>query len=228
MTTGEVRSLWDVEDEDSFPPVREMMVGPVSASDVSEFCGRYHYTGLGNNAHWRYGLWSGVVLLGVVAYNLPTRSTCVSVFGEEHLAHVWHMTRLVLPDAVPHNAESRLIGGSLALIRREYPHVWAVVTYAATDVGHLGYVYQATNAIYTGLGGHLRYWTDATGSRRAEHLGGVTVGTREIEAGWTRHVGGLKHRYVYILGSRTQRKARRALLKYDVLPYPKPIDDGAA
>src|SRR5271165_6799175 len=131
-------SLWDVEDQDSMPAVRDMTVGPVAPSDVQEFARRYHYTGVGNNACWRWGLWHGVVLLGVVSYNLPTRAVCASVFGSEHLERVWHMGRLVLPDAVPRNAESKLIGGSLRAIAREYPDVWAVLTYAATDAGHIG------------------------------------------------------------------------------------------
>src|SRR3954463_6555061 len=153
-------TLWDVEDAASMPHVRDTRVGHVSSADVQEFCHRYHYTSVGNNAMWRYGLWDGPMLLGVVAYNLPTRSVCASMFGEEYVDNVWHMTRLVLPDAALRNSESRLIAGSLRMIEEEHANVWAVVTYAATDAGHIGYVYQATNAIYTGTGGRPAFHTD--------------------------------------------------------------------
>lgn len=195
-----------------------MQIGPVSARDVREFTHRYHYTGLGGNAQWRWGLWRGAVLYGVVSYNLPTISTCVSVFGAEHKHQVWHMSRLALADAAPPNSESRLIGLSLRAVHAENPGVWAVITYADPSVGHIGYVYQATNAIYTGTGGHLNHWVDLDGNRRAEHMDGKTI---TAESGWTRHKGLPKHRYIYILGNKAERRQRLALLRYPSLPYPK-------
>ncbi len=204
------------------PNVRDMTVSPVSTRDVREFAHRYHYTVTGGNMTWRWGLWNGPVLHGVVAYNLPTRSACASVFGEEHLHRVWHMGRLICSDDSPRNSESRLIGGSLRAIAADHPDVWAVLTYAATDVGHLGYVYQATNALYTGEAGHSTIYEDASGARRSDYLGGAFVsGDRAVSLGWTRRTGGPKHRYVYLLGSKSQRRTARGLLRYPVLDYPK-------
>lgn len=218
----QIRSLWDVEDAETMPAVRDMQVGPVAPSDVQEFARRYHYTGVGNNLNWRWGLWHGPVLLGVVSYNMPTRSVCASVFGPEHLHQVWHMGRLILADSAPRNSESRLIGGSLRAIMREHPEVWAVLTYAATDAGHIGYVYQATNALYTGTGGDPVFYVDQAGQRRGTHLDGHAVtAERAAELGWTRMQGSVKHRYVYVLGTGRQRKERLAALRFPVLPYPK-------
>jgi adenine modification enzyme len=223
------RSLWDVEDIATMPAVRDMFVGPAATADVQEFARRYHYTGIGNNANWRWGLWYGATLLGVVSYNLPTRSVCASVFGTEHLDHVWHMGRLALAEDAPRNSESRLIGGSLRAIAIGHPDVWAVVTYAATSAGHIGYVYQATNAIYTGIGGRPSFCTDQDGQRRGTHLDGHFVSAaRAAQLGWTLHRDGAKHRYVYILGNKSQRRQRLALLQLPRLPYPKTLIAGAA
>jgi hypothetical protein len=224
--TGTILSLWDVEDVAAMPAVRDMTVGPVSTADVQEFARRYHYTGLGGNASWRWGLWHGPMLLGVVSYNLPTRSVCASVFGKENLHRVWHMGRLAVAENAPRNSESRLIGGSLRVIRHDHPNVWAVLTYAAIDAGHIGYVYRATNALYTGLSDvrSVRYYTDRDGKRRATRLGGQFVNaSRAIELGWQLQQGERKHRYVYILGSRTERRHRLALLRLPQLPYPKEL-----
>jgi hypothetical protein len=217
-----IPSLWDVEDQEQMPKVRDMTLGPAPPSDVREFAARYHYTGLGNNINWRWGLWHGMVLLGVVCYNLPTRSVCASVFGPEHLEHVWHMGRLAMADRAPANSESRLIGLSLRAIEREHPGVWAVLTYAATEVGHIGYIYQATNAIYTGPAGDPFYYVDQAGKRRGTHLDGHAVtADRAAQLGWTRQRGRVKHRYVYVLGNRAERRQRLAMLAYPRLPYPK-------
>lgn len=219
-------SLFDVEDVsvDQMPPVREMTVGPVSFRDVQEFAARYHYTHAARNALWRWGLWHGAVLYGVVAYNLPTRSVCESVFGPDHWAHVWHMTRLAMAEHAPHNSESRLIAGSLREIKRLHPGTWAVLSYADIELGHTGFVYQATNAIYTGTGGDPIFHLDQDGNRRGTYLSGNVGVKRAAALGWTRHVGQAKHRYLYLLGSKTQRKNLRRLLRLNEHPYPKPDD----
>lgn len=214
-------SFWDVEDgEDaSIVKVRDTTLGPVATRDVQEFCERYHYTHTGGAMAWRYGLWHNVTLLGVVAYNLPTRETCESVFGAEHFEHVWHMGRLAMSDDAPRNSESRLISLSLKAIQREHPHVWGVLTYAASSAGHIGYVYQATNALYTGEGGTgaLTY-VDQKGRQRPNHH---INRAQALARGWTPMQPGIKHRYLYVLGNKTQRRERMRLLLLDQHPYPK-------
>lgn len=215
-------TLFDIEHTQHIPKPRDMTVHPATTKDVDEFCRRYHYTAQGGNKTWRYGLWHNHTLYGIVSYNLPTRETCESVFGPQHHQHVWHMGRLALPDIAPRNSESRLIAGSLKLIEQHHPHVWAIATYAATDVGHIGYVYQATNAIYTGIAGHTTYYTDPTGARRSDYLAGNWISPqRATELGWTKQQGTGKHRYLYILGNRRERRIRQQMLRWPTLPYPK-------
>lgn len=215
-------SLWEVEDADTqVPKVRDMIVAPVGVADVNTFGRRYHYSLSGGSALWRWGLWHDATLYGVVAYNTPTRPVCEAIFGVEHVDKVWHMGRLALPDKAPHNAESRLIGGSLRAIQRDHPNVWAVLTYADTSVGHIGYVYQATNAIYTGTGGRPTFYLDAAGVRHSAHFGGYVTPARASVLGWTLHRSGEKHRYVYILGNKRERRDRLAQLRLPILPYPK-------
>ena len=224
MRDPEELALWDVEDLSTFPAVRDMTVSAVAHRDVIEFCRRYHYSNTGGSNLWNWGLWHGVYLLGVVSYNLPTRSVCDSIFGEDHWDHVWHMGRLAVADEVPKNAESRLIGGSLRAIEKQHPGTWAIVTYAATDVGHIGYVYQATNALYTGTGGDPTWFIDQEGRRRGRYLSGHVSDARAASMGWEKQAsGGPKHRYIYILGNKRERRERRALLRFPVLPYPKPV-----
>ena len=220
-----VPSLWDVEDTDaSAIKVRDMTVAPVEAKEVREFARRYHYTGHAGADLWRWGLWHGPTLLGVVSYNNGTKDSAASVFGEENKAHVWHMGRLALADECPRNSESRLIGGSLRAIAADWPEVWAVLTYAATTQGHLGYVYQATNALYTGVSAERMYYTDTKGRTMTQRPGRYQLKVADAAArGWTKHLGGVKHRYVYVLGSKTQRKERMRLLRLRSLPYPKEV-----
>jgi hypothetical protein len=214
-------SLWDVEDDTTTMRVSDMTVAPVGTRDVEEFCNRYHYAVTGGNMTWNWGLWHGVTLLGVVSYNLPTRPTCEAVFGPEHFDKVWHMGRLAMAEVAPHNSESRLIGGSLRAIRHGHPGVWCVLTFAATGQGHIGYVYQATNALYAGMTTARFFYTDTLGQRRSPKQGRNLRKADAESRGWTVQHEGPKHRYLYILGNQAERRSRMALLRYPLLPYPK-------
>jgi hypothetical protein len=224
MTDQRIVSLFDVDDVASFGAVRDMTVTKVGRSDVAEFCRRWHYTATGGNMTWSYGLWDGFTLCGVVSYNLPTMETCSVVFGSEHWSSVIHMGRLVCADDAPRNVESRLIAGSLKSLDVDRPETRAVLTYAAQDQGHLGYVYQATNAIYTGEAGHTDYYRDAKGTRRSDYLGGAFVSkSRAADMGWTHVKGAPKHRYLYLLGNKTKRRESLSMLRLPSLPYPKEV-----
>jgi len=214
-------SLFDVDDVDSFGDVRSMIVDRVPSRDVDEFCHRWHYTNTGGNMTWNYGLWDGITLVGVVSYNLPTMHACSAFFGPERWDWVVHMGRLVCAEDAPRNVESRLIAGSLRMLKVDRPVAHAVVSYAAVGQNHVGYVYQATNALYCGVTEPKHYYMDPKGQRRATKQGKSVSMAKAIERGWTVHHEPGKHRYVYLIGDKRERKEARALLKFPVLPYPK-------
>tara|TARA_R110000868_G_scaffold57162_1_gene176798 strand:+ start:749 stop:1279 length:531 start_codon:yes stop_codon:yes gene_type:complete len=170
---------------------------------------------------WNYGLWDGITLVGVVSYNIPTREACAAVFGVERTLWVAHMGRLVCADDAPRNTESRLIAASLRLFRRDYPVVRAVLTYAAVGEGHIGYVYQATNALYIGTTSATHYYKDQHNRRRSSKQGVRLSIPKAIARGWEVHHEPGKHRYIYLLGSKTERRESARLLKYETQPYPK-------
>lgn len=142
--------------------------------------------------------------------------------GPEHYDRVWHMGRLVLAEDAPRNSESRLIGQSLRAIQTEHPETWAVLTYAAQSAGHVGYVYQATNAIYTGLGGDARGFSLVDADGRIYGTTGVNK-AQAAARGLTVVPEPRKHRYLYVLGNKTQRRERMKLLRLPTLPYPKEV-----
>ena len=82
------------------------------------------------------------VLLLMVSHHLIA---FVSVCGEEHKDKVIELN-LCLQDN-HRNQSSYLISQSLKLLEK----LKIVVSYADTSKGHVGYVYQATNFIYTGM-----------------------------------------------------------------------------
>jgi len=216
-------TFWDALDvaPDQYSKVRDMRVDRASKRDVDEFCRRWHYSSRGGSAAWNYGVWDGHTLAGVASYNLPTMDACAAVFGPERWEWVAHLGRLVCAEDAPRNIESKLIARSLRLLKIDRPVVRAVLTFAAPSAGHLGYVYQATNALYLGKSMGRSYFVDQHGARRSDSHSSHTIARSR---GWevVKEVG--KHRYLYLVGSRSERKEARRLLKHDVLAYPKSVD----
>ncbi len=98
-----------------------------------------------------------------------------------------------------------------------------VVSYADTSKGHVGYVYQATNFLYTGLSANRVDWT----IKGQEHKHSKTISDgltldeiKELHGDdfyYTER--SRKHRYILFHGSKTDKKVLRSKLKYEVLPY---------
>ena len=185
-----------------------------------------HYARRLPSISYAYGLFLNNDLIGVITYGYPpSRSLVVGIAGLEWSDSVLELNRLCLRYNRPHEA-SRLVAASLKLLPR--PRI--IVSYADTAQEHVGIVYQATNFIYTGLSAKRNEWA----VKGLEHLHSRSL-SRDT-GGSGRPIDQLKekygddfyyrerpqkHRYIMFLGSKKEKKAMLAALKYDVRPYPK-------
>jgi hypothetical protein len=186
---------------------------------------RHHYSGRMPGVVRAWGLAQGSAIVGCAVFGIPASGTlCRGVCGPEYSSRVLELSRLVIITGA-RNAASVLIGQALHYLGRERPSV--VVSYADCNdhVGHVGYVYQATNWLYTGHASAEPIWlhpeTGAVISYTRRH---IDVKARALGLHWH----GLKkvpqqgkHRYVFFAGDRRFRKAARKALRYPVLDYPK-------
>ena len=183
---------------------------------------RFHYSGRMPGIKHCWGLTFGNDLVGCVVYSIPASYTlCQGVCGPAMTDKVIELSRLVIITG-RNNAASFLIGHSLRLLP---PLV--VVSYADANehVGHVGYVYQATNWLYTGRGNAEPAWLHpVTGevvsfTRRHIDQKALQLGLNWKDLIQQKQVG--KHRYVTFTGDRRFKRAARESLRYVVLPYPK-------
>lgn len=92
-----------------------------------------------------------------------------------------------------------------------------VVSYADTSQNHHGYIYQATNWIYTGMSAKRTERYDPLNPNKhsktvVESMDRVDTAVRNRSQ---------KHRYVYILGTKKEKMELLSCLNYDILDYPK-------
>ena len=167
-----------------------------------------------------FGLFRDDAVVGVVCYGTPSSAPLRrGLAGDENARNVVELTRLWVCDSVPRNGESLLIGRTLRHCGKEF-----VVSFADTQQGHVGTVYQATNWLYTGLSAKRTSWSV---DGMAQH--GQTLADRHTADEMRRKYGdrfslterSRKHRYVYINAKGRRKQVLLSALRYPVLPYPK-------
>ena len=78
--------------------------------------------------------------LGTIIYAAPPREA-----DKRYGGITWELARLYLLDNVPQNAETWLISQSVKYIKKNYPQVFMLLSYADPSAGHAGTIYKAAN-----------------------------------------------------------------------------------
>jgi hypothetical protein len=187
-----------------------------------DFIRKYHYSRSCHNGPMCWGLFDGEGLIGVCAFATPnSENVRAAPFGKEYVDRVTELHRLIIHDSTPTNTESWFISRALRGLLEYRPRLWAVLSFADGTEGHTGVIYQATNAIYTGMTGRARFYRDGEGRLRHPRQSGVNI-TPEMAAdrGWTPEMREAKHRYIYLIGTPTQRRVSRKMLLLTESGYP--------
>lgn len=186
-----------------------MNVKRISYNDAKPFILNIHYARRMPCIQYAFGLFEGKNLIGVVTYGQPASpALCKGIAGEHNKKNVLELNRLViLPQYNGGNKGSFLVGKSLKML----PNRRFIVSYA--DFGgwhHIGYVYQATNWLYTGM---TKPRTDKYSNGHSRHYD-ANEKRRQIRTA--------KHRYVYLVGNKKEKREMLKELKYPVISeYPK-------
>lgn len=161
------------------------------------------------------------MIQGVVVYGQPSPPIQRHAFRDRDF-RLYELSRLVVQSPTK-NAASMLVGRSLRMLS-EQPS--AVVSYADSEWGHAGIIYQATNWLYTGstVSHDHAYIVDGVRTHPMTLRDrGVTDPKR-----WAKENGiptakpMEKHRYFYLNGNPKQKRDMLAKLVYPSdLPYPK-------
>jgi hypothetical protein len=94
-----------------------------------------------------------------------------------------------------------------------------IVSYADTSQGHNGYIYQATNWLYTGLSAKRTERYDINNPNK--HSKSVTENKNNNYQDLAVRQRPQKHRYIFFTGNKKQIKILKSQLKYKEEPYPK-------
>lgn len=207
----------------------------VGYDECKDWCLNKHYAHRMPPISFSFGLFDeDGILVGICTYGRPMAHPLIkNAFGGEFQDCFYELNRLCVNDGLPRNVLSYFVSQTLKLL----PKPMVIVSYADTSAHHHGYIYQATNWIYTGLSAQFKDYM----VKGYEHMHGGSVmdmvGRSDGKDGHLDKVKLLKekfgeenvymvdrprkHRYFMFLGDKRVKKQMLKALAYSVEPYPK-------
>lgn len=197
----------------------------ISSYQCKEWCLKKHYAKRLPPIEYAFALFDDAGFTqGIVTYGTPVSNTLRNLWNGEF--KLMELNRLVINEGLEKNVLSFLVSQSL----KKMPAPMVIVSYADTSQNHHGYIYQATNWIYTGLSLPFKdYYI-----RGMEHLHAGTIMDmsrgQENRVEWLRQKFGedlimidrpRKHRYFMFIGNKKDCKKMKQMLPYEIQPYPK-------
>ena len=186
------------------------MISKITYSDAIDFLLPRHYSGRKPVISYSFGWVEGGNLVAVCTFGKPaSNSLCKGVCGDHMSTKVYELNRLCTNGNMKANL-SEFVGKCLRQLK---PLNLILVSYADKKMNHNGYIYQATNWLYTG----------ATKSR-TDKFAGYGKHSRHYDKDAIeqyRQVRSSKHRYVIFVGSKTFKRHCELELKYKQEQYPK-------
>ena len=189
-------------------------VKKIENSMTTEWLLKKHYAKRKCSISYAFGLYRDNSLEGVCTFGFPpnynfNNGKCVF---NEYRCLTLELNRLCINSGNDKNALSYFVSKCLSLL----PKPSCIVSYADQNWGHSGYIYQATNWIYTGPSTPKHKYIFEDGSefdiRRGIEKKGKIVDKIKMKP---------THRYLYFNGNKRDLRAMMKDLKMEIKPYPK-------
>ena len=212
----------------------EILVQKVPKNVYQDWIINKHYANRMCQVSHAYGLYLDGDISGVVTYGMsPSATLAESIAGSKYKSIVYELNRLITENNLPKNVLSTFVAKSFKLL----PKPIIIVSFADPNSGHHGYIYQATNFMYTGKISNTVQYTYPDGKefhfknfRHKKHsssfkkqIGKHEVTNQDIISFYDlrkKNIVG-KYRYVYIVGSKREKKDIMNHFKLKILKYPK-------
>lgn len=144
---------------------KDIHVAPISSADAAALVRRVHYSGkVVLNSQLHFGVFLDGRLEGAMQFgpSLDKRKIQGLVRDTGWNGFI-ELNRMAFSDRLPRNSESRAIGIAMRLIRKHYPHIEWVISFAdGTQCGD-GTIYRASGFVLTAIKKNDQIWAAPEG-----------------------------------------------------------------
>ena len=176
-----------------------------------------HYAKRIPSISYAFGLYEDIILVGIMTIGKPASpSLCDGICGKENSQYVYELNRLCVNEGLEKNTLSFFVSQCLKMIKENM----ILVSYADTSMNHNGYIYQATNWVYTGLSDKRTEWQLIGSNSHSKSLCDKYT-TEEMRSSDKFEMAERprKHRYVFFIGKFKKQFIKS--LNYKIESYPK-------
>lgn len=194
---------------------KDILVRPIKASIANDVVKRLHYSGKNVvNSQLHFGVFFNNRLEGVMQFGPPiNKKGTLNMVRDTAWNGMLELNRMAFSELLPRNSESRAISIALKLIRRHYPHIEWVLSFADASQCGDGCIYRASGFILTAI--------KKTNSLRINPSDGKVIHTIQAyhllmteEFKTWESLAGYQLRYIYFLN-----KTARDRLAVPILPF---------
>lgn len=132
---------------------KEIRVAPIGATTANECVQKWHYSGsYVHNSSLHLGVFLKDILGGVMSFgpSMDKRKT-IGLVRDTKWNGFLELNRMAFSEILPRNSESRALGVAFRLIKKQYPHIEWILSFAdGTQCGD-GTIYRASGFVLTGI-----------------------------------------------------------------------------
>lgn len=144
---------------------KDIRVAPISAKDAADLVRRVHYSGkVVQNSQLHFGVFLDGRLEGAMQFGPSLDKRKIQgLVRDTGWNNFIELNRMAFSDRLPRNSESRALGVAFRLIRKHYPHIEWIISFAdGTQCGD-GTIYRASGFVLTAIKKNDQIWAAPEG-----------------------------------------------------------------
>jgi hypothetical protein len=194
---------------------KKIIVKPISSSDAARIVKSCHYSGkVVPNSQLHFGVFLDGKCGGVMQFGPSMRKDLIRPLVKDTSWNGFiELNRMAFADWLPRNSESRAIAVAMRLIRKVYPHIEWVVSFAdGTQCGD-GAIYRASGFVLTGIKKNTEIKIDPRTGKAMATMAAFHKGYASEISTWKPLIGHM-FRYIYFLNPEARQR-----LTCPVIPF---------
>lgn len=194
---------------------KEIIVKPISSQDAARIVKSCHYSGkVVQNSQLHFGVFLNGKCGGAMQFGPSMRKDLIQgLVRDTGWNGFIELNRMAFADWLPRNSESRAISVALRLIRKAYPHIEWVISFADSTQCGDGTIYRASGFVLTAIKKNTELVINPRTGETMATMAAYHKGYASEISKWEK-LSGHMLRYIYFLNP-----AARERLTVPILPF---------
>jgi len=201
---------------------KNLIVKPIRATDANRIIRTLHYSGKTvPNSQVHLGVFMNGKCGGAIQFGPPlVKKNILPLVEGTSWNELFELNRMAFADWLPRNGESRCLGYAMRWLKKTYPNLKWIISFAdGTQCGD-GAIYRASGFVLTDIRKNMALFRNKKTGEQRHLMQFFHTGTRfEIKKGLWEPLKGYQFRYIYFLDP-----SAKAKLTVPIIPFSR-IDE---